>query len=248
MCDYPHEGESNNSLIQSFDDLCDSTKIFEDGTKNILLLYKEVSEVVYLRWKESELKCHRLNIELTKQTDKVRLLENELAQSKSNFNSEVLLRTNVEAELEELKGEIQSLKHLQALSGHVTSSIRPDTFSTPVCQSSAGASISNRSRQSKRIRRPPLRYEDSDHSLFVNDNVGVLKGPRRSSLNELFEHKFVQVTSSKVENCVSCRKRIKFVKYRWKCDSCNISIHLECKANVSKCVLLCGFPTITRSK
>jgi len=249
MFDYPHEGGSNDSLEHSFDNLCESSKLLADGTENIFLLYKEISEVLYLRWKESELKCKRLNIELTKQTDRVRLLENELAQSKSIFDNEVILRRNIEAEFEVLKTEVQSLNFHQALSGHATPpSIRQDDgFPTPVCQASVGASLSNKkSRQSTRSRRPPLRYEDPYYGLSVNDHIKVLKEPRRSSSNELFEHKFIQVTSSKVENCVACCNRIKFVKYRWKCDSCNISIHLECKANMRKCALLCGFPTITR--
>jgi len=82
-----------------------------------------------------------------------------------------------------------------------------------------------------------------------NDSVDGIKGRRSSvsnnilekgssdvSQNEHMEHKLVKKTVVKPENCVACKRRIKFGKHQWKCENCKVSIHLECKENVGKCV------------
>jgi len=78
---------------------------------------------------------------------------------------------------------------------------------------------------------------DSLKRSFFSTDI-LEKGLSDAAQNEHLEHKLVKKTVVKPENCVACKRRIKFGKHQWKCDNCKVSIHLECKENVGKCVPL----------
>jgi len=107
------ETESHLSLTAQFDQLVRIRNVLTGGeAEERFLEFTLDTQKNRRRWENSELECHRLNIELTKSAQEVSLLEFKLEQAREMLQKEIELRKKAEQDRDRLATKVCEVQNL----------------------------------------------------------------------------------------------------------------------------------------